>query len=174
MRSTEFVALHIPIPAIKQGESHFSFRIPSIGKIKEGVTFPDGVSVEAEVQTVEQDFLVDLKVAGEGAFVCDRCGKDFKRRVDGTVQTLFSYGTELRSADEDVKNLQPADRFLDITQDAQDALALVLPVKVLCSDECKGLCPVCGADYNIETCECTQKPETPASPWDALKQIRFD
>jgi uncharacterized protein len=59
-----------------------------------------------------------------------------------------------------------------------DALAeqvhLALPMKVLCSAECKGLCPSCGANLNRDRCRCGPRPAdprlAPLAEWAAKKQ----
>lgn len=173
MRSTEFAKLHIPIASVKQGDSHFEFRVPSFLEAKEGASFPDPIFVEADVQPIGEDFLTDLVVESEGSFVCDRCGKTFGRKIKGKVQTLFCYEKSFKTEEGDeVKLLQPSDRELDISRDVVDALLLSIPVKILCSENCLGLCPNCGTDLNIETCSCPR--ENDDSPWDVLKNINFD
>lgn len=47
---------------------------------------------------------------------------------------------------------------------------LAVPLKVTCREDCKGLCPVCGKNRNVELCACTQPLEDPR--WSALKDIR--
>jgi uncharacterized protein len=170
LRSTDFTVLHISIAEIKRGERHFSFHVPSVEEIREGMSFPEGMKVEADVQTAGEDFCVDLNVSAEGEFTCDRCGKSFRRGVEGRVHTLFSHEPGFRS-DEEVRPVAASDRVLEIGRDTLDALVLALPVKFLCSETCKGLCSSCGADWNVETCSC--RPGIPDSPWDALKNIRF-
>ncbi len=174
MRSTDFDLLHIPIASVKQGDRHFEFCVSSFPDLTEGLNFPDGISVRVDIQTIGDDFLVDLGVEGEGYFACDRCGKSFHRAVKGKIQTLFSFGKSLNliREDDEIKLLQPSDTFLDIARDAADALILSIPAKILCDGRCKGLCPACGADLNSEACSCPK--ETSDSPWDALKNIKFD
>ncbi|MCP3983911.1 MAG: DUF177 domain-containing protein [bacterium] len=56
------------------------------------------------------------------------------------------------------------DRFL------QEVIAAGLPQKPLCREECAGLCPSCGIDRNVESCECQE--EQPHSPFAALAGLR--
>ena len=142
-------------------------------EIRDGVSLRDGFTVEADVQTIGEDFLTDLKVKGEGTFICDRCGKQFQRSLKGKMRAFFSYETNLEEGEDDeIKLLQPSDHELNISHDVLDMLILSVPAKVLCDENCQGLCPHCGADLNSEKCSCA-KEETP-SPWDALKNIHFD
>jgi len=52
----------------------------------------------------------------------------------------------------------------------KEQILLALPVKQVCSAECKGLCPHCGANLNVENCDCVQTLSDPR--WAALEDIR--
>ena len=58
---------------------------------------------------------------------------------------------------------------IDISGPVCEALALELPLKPLCKADCRGLCPVCGANRNETVCEC--KIERADSRWDALRDL---
>ena len=51
----------------------------------------------------------------------------------------------------------------------RDALTLELPLRVLCKEDCKGLCPKCGHNLNEGPCGCDLREEDPR--WDALKSL---
>jgi uncharacterized protein len=58
---------------------------------------------------------------------------------------------------------------IDLDELVLEQLELSLPSRVLCREECRGLCPQCGADLNVETCEC----EPQIDPrWRALAEIK--
>ena len=71
-------------------------------------------------------------------------------------------------------------REVDITSDIREELLLTMPSRFLCSSDCKGLCPGCGANLNEKKCSCGKKKkgkaETPAeeSPWAVLDQLKPD
>jgi uncharacterized protein len=46
---------------------------------------------------------------------------------------------------------------LDLTEVTKEQVLLGLPMKPLCSESCKGLCPACGADLNLGPCGCGGK-----------------
>jgi uncharacterized protein len=52
----------------------------------------------------------------------------------------------------------------------QEQVLLALPLKAICRDDCKGLCPHCGKNLNAEQCACAEPLEDPR--WSALKDIR--
>jgi len=51
-----------------------------------------------------------------------------------------------------------------------EMLSLSVPVQPLCRDDCRGLCPRCGGDRNLESCSCAEA--RPASPFAALAKLR--
>lgn len=69
------------------------------------------------------------------------------------------------------------DEELDITDDLRAEILLELPTNILCSEDCKGLCPHCGINLNESTCNCGEAPAAiPSlsgddSPWSALDQL---
>jgi uncharacterized protein len=52
----------------------------------------------------------------------------------------------------------------------REQVLLSVPIKTLCREDCKGLCPYCGKNLNIETCSCKVEPKDPR--WDALKSFK--
>ena len=63
-----------------------------------------------------------------------------------------------------------ADTRLDLSAWAHDAVALALPDKILCREDCAGLCPVCGKDLNSEPHEHEGEEADPR--WAALAELR--
>jgi uncharacterized protein len=59
---------------------------------------------------------------------------------------------------EEVRSIDPEAMYIDITDDVRQSILLSIPLKLLCRDDCKGLCPACGADWNIEQCDCDRAP----------------
>ncbi len=78
--------------------------------------------------------------------LCDRCAKDVIEDVE------FSIDKEINIDVDEEEYLQGS--VLDIDDLVFEEVYLNLPVKTLCDDECKGLCPNCGADLNQITCDC--------------------
>jgi uncharacterized protein len=61
---------------------------------------------------------------------------------------------------------------LDLSSWAREALALMLPAKLLCREDCAGLCPVCGADLNAADPDHAHERE-PDPRWAKLSEIEF-
>jgi len=160
---------------IRQGIAEFDF-LSDLAELQVGMPGAERrkAEIKAQVTVLDDNFLVDLTVRNEGDFVCDRCGEPHSKTVQGRVRTLFidSGGDEEREGNEEVRILPPEARAIDILQDAVDALLLAVPVKILCREDCMGLCPNCGRNLNDGPCSC--RPESEETRWDALKNIQFD
>src|ERR1700683_5209006 len=52
----------------------------------------------------------------------------------------------------------------------REQVLLAVPLKVICREDCKGLCPHCGTNLNLEQCSCSEPIEDPR--WTALKDLR--
>jgi len=95
--------------------------------------------------------------AGLGV-VCSRCLKPFDYALETDFQIFYSLGAEkerekeLLPADVDVNYITGED--LDTTEMLLAQLALDIPVKPLCRQDCFGLCARCGADLNAGPCSC--------------------
>ncbi len=104
--------------------------------VKAEYSFTDGMLV------IRGDFWAKLKVS------CSRCLKDFIFEMEGDIQEEFA--AELT---DDISYLIEGD---EITLDKMilDRILAELPQQFLCKEDCKGLCPVCGADRNLRSCGC--------------------
>ena len=88
---------------------------------------------------------------------CGRCLAPVSQEVF-TEYTLMI--DELGNADE-----------IDIADEIREELLLAFPANIICSDDCKGLCPHCGINLNLKSCRCDENAPAAPSPWDALDQL---
>ena len=65
---------------------------------------------------------------------------------------------------------------LDLSDDSRESLLLELPAKILCSENCRGLCPRCGANLNEGKCDCClEAEETRTSKFaELIKMLEID
>ncbi len=88
--------------------------------------------------------------------VCDRCGKAFPRTRKS--RTAACWREELQNEDNDEIVLLE-DGEVDVGDLARTAFILGMDTKTLCSEDCKGLCPRCGADLNLGPCSCKKEAD---------------
>ena len=61
---------------------------------------------------------------------------------------------------------------LDLGEDTRQFLILAIPQKLLCKDDCSGLCPQCGSNRNKVRCDCTRQEIDPR--WEVLKKVSLN
>jgi uncharacterized protein len=107
---------------------------------------------------------------------CDRCLNEAPIRVEIPVDLFYAPEDpggsgigeiELRARDLDFSVYENDEINLD--EMTLEQLELSLPSRVLCRADCQGLCPQCGADLNVEKCDC-QKPIDPR--WQVLADLK--
>lgn len=174
MRSIPFEKLSIPLSEIEEGISHFALHVEGSNlDVIQGVSFPNGIDVNAQFTVLGNDYLVKIVVKGECVLICDRCGESIIKLIEGEVQTLYTFDRlKYQEANsDDIHLLSTSEQEIDIRQDVVDSLAFALPNKVLCRENCLGLCPHCGANLNKKKCHCSKVEVDPR--WNGLKNIKF-
>ncbi len=90
---------------------------------------------------------------------CDRCGKKTSKKKEFEFEHWLA--RELASGEYNDDYILVPTGVLDMDELAMADITLELPFQLLCREECKGLCPVCGADLNETTCNCENKQVDP-------------
>ena len=112
------------------------------------------VTVEGRVYSSADVLHLDLTAHSVLDAVCDRCGKEFLQ--DKEVPYSCMLAEELQDEDNDEIVLLEEDK-VDLSDLARTACILGMDTKTLCSEDCKGLCPRCGADLNLGPCSCEKE-----------------
>jgi uncharacterized protein len=138
-------------------------------------------------ETADSDYRVvapvrltmDVEKAGDEAFgvkgrlstqlelSCSRCLDPYEIPVDAAFelryvpQTENSGDGEREIAEDDLTTAFYRDGMLDIIELLREQFQLALPMKPLCSDACRGMCPQCGTNLNKTECECRPQWEDP-------------
>jgi uncharacterized protein len=87
--------------------------------------------------------------------LCARCLSSVDLTLSPEVRLILSpAGTPEEKIEEDVDYETYSGDEFDLGNYLREIIALSLPIKVLCREECKGLCPNCGANLNEEVCSC--------------------
>jgi uncharacterized protein len=94
---------------------------------------------------------------------------DYSRQIPKDVHKSGAEGIEL-TADQ-IGMLYFEGEEIDFTDAIQEQAILAIPFNPLCKPECKGLCPRCGSDLNVEGCRCSDP--TPDGPFAVLKDMKL-
>jgi len=115
------------------------------------------VRVEGEVRSKAGALFLSAVLTASLSLVCDRCAKPFTRVKTVEYEALVSSELEDRENDEII--YLPPDGFLELDELLAQVFILNLDTKNLCSEDCKGLCPGCGANLNNEACRCKREAD---------------
>lgn len=103
---------------------------------------------EGELKNIAGVVKAKLHFSGMYKTACDRCLEAVALPLEATIDTIV----ESTGAKDDSISLENGK--IDLEKTAYDALCLEIPTKVLCSENCRGLCYNCGKNLNFEQCEC--------------------
>lgn len=103
---------------------------------------------------------------------CSRCLCDAHLTVQADVDGFYVLpGHEVGLPEEQEFEFIADDMSIDLEPAVMGSLIMDLPFAPLHDEECKGICPVCGRDRNVEPCDCSVE-EVP-SPFDALRDLHL-
>lgn len=163
--------IRINVAEIKKrlvGSKNFSYELtPDELNITEAdlkVTAP--IILEGMIENAGDVILLKADVKTEIERTCGRCLKVFTEPLAAqVVEKFYPAGAENIENDAFIYESD----LLDITEPVRESLLLAVPLQSLCREDCRGLCPVCGADRNEGDCGCDTTTVDPRLA--ALKQF---
>ena len=140
--------------------------LPEMEVLSDPVRF-GAVRVEGEFFcTGDQRICLKAHAEAKAASRCSRCLEPVSIPVQADIDAL--YAKQPDPDDPDLYSFEAS--TLELEDAVRDALLLELPLQFFCSPDCRGLCPVCGANLNKVACTCQEGGEV-TTPFSALKSI---
>jgi uncharacterized protein len=135
------------------------------------------VALEFDVHKDQDRFRLVGSAVTQLELSCSRCLEPFRLPVNAAFDLRYlpasemSHDEEREIEEEDLETSYYRDDQIDLNELLREQFYLVLPMKPLCDDDCKGLCPQCGTNRNTGTCECDTGWEDPRlAPLKELKR----
>jgi uncharacterized protein len=128
---------------------------------------PETVPVDLQITRASGATVFDLRLHAHLVGPCMRCLGFAELEVDTRAREF--HDPDAPPADP-LRSEYVSDDELNVAGWARDAIALALPERILCRDDCAGLCPVCGKDLNAEPHEHVDRELDPR--WAALESLR--
>lgn len=139
-----------------------------------GVSHAGTASVELNIVLSDNIYYCIGEAACEVKIECSRCLESYSLNLRGALDFAVREAAENTSGDDeslDGELLKPSvTGQVDISGQVCEALVLELPLKPLCVEDCRGICPHCGVNRNEEDCHCRIESEDPR--WDGLRDLR--
>lgn len=150
--------MKINISNLSEGVHEYKFEEPpSLIKLDERFSKP--VLVQVELEKRRRQLFLTGHVETVGRFVCDRCLDDFDNMVHVNYRMTYvydeSYAGEIDKDELTVINTSTNE--IKIDEDVREYVVLSVPLKLLCKEDCAGLCGTCGANLNRGTCNCSKE-----------------
>lgn len=132
-------------------------------KVKEQYTIDDqdflsntkldkNILFSGEIFKVEDSVLLSGKIKYTFKDECARCLKSFNNEVETKFEAMIV--KKLSDDESDEIKLLLSDGCIDLEEIIKQMIYLSMPMKTLCSSDCKGICPSCGVNLNVEACKC--------------------
>ncbi len=128
------------------------------------IEFRDPVVVQGTATNVESGILIDAGIKTTIVVSCDRCLNSVAVPVDirATEEYVISRNVELEKDGEEETDFRIyKGNTINLRDMVEENILLSVPMKILCSETCKGICSACGIDLNLEECHCSRQDVDP-------------
>lgn len=167
--------LKVSLAALDRGEVRIREQVPADDEMwnDAALTLAAPLDVDLAARSVGEGVFLRGRLRTTVRQACRRCLTSVEQEVDDVVDLLFEpLGPDDAEAEGEVYPLPERGDELDLREAVREQVLLRAPEFTVCSEACRGLCPQCGTDLNTGQCECVSEPA--ATPWDALKNVKFD
>ncbi len=164
--------MRLDLSHIRQAETAFlrQYEPSAFSEEDEEYRVAAPVSLEFTIHKDQDRFRLVGRVATTLELACSRCLEPFTLPVNATFDLRYlpagaaaddETSEESETEADDVSTTFYRDEEIDLAELLREQFYLALPMKPLCAESCKGLCPQCGVNLNVETCACKPQWEDP-------------
>jgi uncharacterized protein len=171
--------MQLELTRYRQPLGHFSrtFEPGDVGPPEEAFRIVAPVALDFDIHKDKDRFRLEGTVKTELELSCSRCLEPFRMPVDAHFNLRYHPDTEVAAEqddrqvpDEDLETSYYHEDTIDLNDLLREQFFLALPMKPLCREGCRGLCPQCGTNLNGDGCQCQAGWEDPRlAPLKALK-----
>ena len=170
--------MRIELENLEGGKSDFAhvYNPEELNPVDERVKLTAPATVNGKVRLSGNEVFVNGHFDTRAQVECDRCLKPIELSVSADFELEYITGSEYESTA--VAELTEAEmsvavfdgEALDVDEIVKEQILLAVPTRMLCREDCKGICPECGVDRNTGECNCETKEIDPR--WAALKNLK--
>lgn len=169
--------IKLDIGSLPDGLSHVDLTADAseLGVTLEGGHLESPVELSLDVNRRGNDILLTGSASIKVVLECGRCLEEYACVLKSLLELWCMAGGESEETAgcgdrENVIEIQGGAKYVDLAGQVRGAVLVLLPLKPLCEEACKGLCPKCGANLNVSPCTCDTDRHD--SRWDALKKVK--
>jgi uncharacterized protein len=169
--------IKLDIGSLPDGFSHtdLSVEASELDVALEGGHLESPVEIGLDVTRTGRDIIVRGKASVTAVLECARCLEEYTYVLESPLELLCLTAEEGGGPDfdddrEHVIEMPVGAKYVDLADHVRSELLVLVPLKPLCTESCKGLCPRCGANLNDTQCSCSS--ESSDDRWDALRNMK--
>ncbi len=160
----------------RKGDFAHVYQPDELNPVDERVRLTGPASVKGKVRFSGNQVFVNGHIEARAQVECDRCLQRVEAPVSADFALEYITGTDYESSD--VVELTEAEMLvsvfdgeaIDVDEIVKEQILLAVPTRMLCREDCKGICPECGIDKNTGECQCVTDDIDPR--WAALKNLK--
>ncbi|HSE15531.1 MAG TPA: DUF177 domain-containing protein [Pyrinomonadaceae bacterium] len=159
-----------------KGDFAHLYQPEELNPVDERVSLIAPAAVKGKVRLSGNQVFVNGHVDARTQVECDRCLKPVQLPVNADFTLEYISGSDYASSQaaeltEAEMSLSVFDgEAIDVDEIVKEQILLAVPTRMLCREDCKGICPECGADRNMGECNCVTNDIDPR--WAALKDLK--
>lgn len=169
--------MYLELTRLQEGRLEKHFALGPDHPVLEGYDLEVREPIEVDVELVNparRTFVMNAYIRGTAFEPCRRCLTPTAVDIEDTFRVVYQEpGRDADetedSVDDDVVWIDSGAARIEIDQQVRDRLFLETDRYPVCHAECKGICPVCGANRNEEECDCTVETVDPR--WNELEKL---
>jgi uncharacterized protein len=170
--------MRIELENLEGGKGDFAhvYNPEDLNPVDERVKLTAPASVSGKIRLAGNEVFVNGHVESRAQVECDRCLKAVELPVNADFELEYITGSEYESTGvaeltEGEMSVSVFDgKAIDVDEIVKEQILLAVPTRMLCREDCKGICPQCGTDRNTGECSCVTNDIDPR--WAALKNLK--
>jgi uncharacterized protein len=144
----------LKISNLSDGVHDFKFDEP-VKKIDLSEPFTGNFLADVKLEKAHNQITLAVEITLNADFECDRCNIKYSTTLKNNYKMVYLFEKEsAETGDTNISYLSSDTDKINIAVDLRDYAMLAIPMKKLCREDCKGLCPKCGKDLNESECKC--------------------
>src|SRR5687768_6192322 len=159
----------------KKGDFAHVYQPEDLIPLDERIRLTAPAAVNGKIRLAGNEVFVNGHIDTRAQVECDRCLQPVQLPVNADFALEYISGSEYESSEvveltEEQMSVSVFDRqAIDVDEIVKEQVLLAVPTRMLCREDCKGICPECGTDRNTGECKCVTKEIDPR--WAALKNL---
>ena len=135
------------------------------------------IAVDLSYYRAGMDLFFEGRLSASMIAACARCAEEFKVPLTRSFRFVLAPraaedGSDGRLRNEDLEFSLYDGEEIDLAPLVTEQLILGLPSRALCAEECRGLCPQCGTNLNVQRCDCETRAPDPR--FAALRGLKIE